>query len=208
MYRQLSEPFRLAYCQLWVALLTSDHVAGKAAASALGVPESDYDALSLALTFRPAGSSQPVGQSLSAEARASLRKRYGKVSAGDVNAFLERLPRDMLFVFRTWSLVRALNRTLGGTTRQRLLIIAEYAAAGARAVDEAQRVDSARAKWRRVRMRVRVHLIEYLGGALLLLVRWWCMLRSAAASPSAAVASIGNMQTWQGRSLLSERNLG
>ena len=43
--------------------------------------------------------------------------------------------------------------------------------------------------------------------ALLLLVRWWSLLRDAAASPSAAAASI-SMRTWQGRSLLSGKNLG
>lgn len=187
MYRQLSEPFRLAYCQLWAALLTSDRAAGQAAARSLGVPDSDYDALSLVLTFRPAGSSQPIGQRLSAEARESLKKRYGGISAGDVNAFLERLPRDMLFVFRTWSLVRSLNRRLGGTTRQRLLVIAEYAAAGAREA-EASGVGGARARWRRLRMRVRVHLVDYLGSAVLLLVRWWAMLRTAATSRTIADA--------------------
>ena len=64
-----------------------------------------------------------------------MRTRYGKVGAADVNAFLERLPRDMLFVMRTWSLVRSLNRALGGTTRQRLLVISEHAAAGALRAD-------------------------------------------------------------------------
>ena len=68
---------------------------------------------------------------MGAEERNRLRARYGKVSVADINAFLERLPRDMLFVMRTWSLVRNLNRSLGGTSAQRFLIIAEHAAAGA-----------------------------------------------------------------------------
>ena len=36
----------------------------------------------------------------------------------------------MLFVMRTWALVRSLNRKLGGTTRQRFLTMGEHAATG------------------------------------------------------------------------------
>ena len=57
-------------------------------------------------------------------------RRYGGLTVSDVNEFLERLPRDMLFVMRTWSLVRNLNSDLGGTSTQRFLVIAEHAAAG------------------------------------------------------------------------------
>ena len=90
----------------------------------------------------------------------------------------------MLFVMRTWSLVRSLNRSLGGTTRQRLLIIAEHAAAGALRADRAAAVASAAvtgtggsslSRWRarvvaaarsqvaRLRMRFVVRLIDYVG---------------------------------------------
>jgi len=67
---------------------------------------------------------------MSAEERQAIRERYRSVGAADVNAFLESLPRDMLFVMRTWSLVRSLNRRLGGTTRQRFLIMSEMATRG------------------------------------------------------------------------------
>ena len=46
----------------------------------------------------------------------------------------------------------------------------------------------ARARWRRLRMRVRVHLVDYLGSTVLLLVRWWAMLRTAATSRTIADA--------------------
>ena len=36
----------------------------------------------------------------------------------------------MLFVMRTWALVRSVNRALGGTARERFLIIADAASAG------------------------------------------------------------------------------
>ena len=58
MYRQLEPSFRLHYSRLWASLLASDHDGGRSAARSLGVPVTDYDALSLILTFRQAESSQ------------------------------------------------------------------------------------------------------------------------------------------------------
>jgi hypothetical protein len=72
-----------------------------------------------------------LGSRMSAEERRALRARFEGLGAQDVNLFLERLPRDMLFVMRTWALVRSLNRKLGGTTRQRFLTMGEHAATGA-----------------------------------------------------------------------------
>lgn len=69
---------------------------------------------------------------MSREDRRKTKERYKGYGAADVNSFLERLPRDMLFVFRTWGLVRDLNRTLGGTTRERFLIMGQHAARAAR----------------------------------------------------------------------------
>lgn len=101
----------------------------------------------------------------------------------------------MLFVMRTWSLVRSLNRSLGGTTRQRLLIIAEHAAAGALEVDAADDerartgpstgnlatrsavVMAVRRRWARLRMRLAVRLIDSLGAASVSLLRIAGLLR-------------------------------
>lgn len=126
-------------------------------------------------------------------------------------AFLERLPRDMLFVMRTWSLVRSLNRALGGTTRQRLLIIAEHAAAGVTQGESAAdelfniRPDSsslsgfrrwqratalaARRRWVRLRMRLVVRLIDYVGALSLGLMQALSAVRRAGARAAALVAS-------------------
>lgn len=184
MYRQLEPSFREQYSTLWASLLTRDHASGRRAALALGVRDEDYDALSLVLTFRSAGSAGPIGATLTPDERARLRARYGKLGASDVNAFLERLPRDFLFVMRTWALVRSLNRALGGTTRQRLLVIAEHAAAGMRAhppstnVTWRQRaIRRVYARWARWKMAILVRCIDYGGLALLKLGHWHAMLR-------------------------------
>lgn len=103
MYRELQPAFRREYSRLWVSLLTRDHESGRRAAAALGVRSDDYDALSLLLTFRSSTSARALGVELSAHERAALRQRYAGVTVADLNAFLERLPRDMLFVMRTFS---------------------------------------------------------------------------------------------------------
>mgnify|MGYP003684359835 CR=1 FL=1 len=148
MYRTLSEEYRRNYAELWVSLLAQDHAAGRAAAAALGIPPEDYEVLAIVLTFRPPTSRTPIGVAMSAAERAVLRQRYASVSASDVNAFLERLPREMLMVMRTWGLVRSLNRALGGTTRQRFLTMASYAVRGAMIHSRDSSMDGSGAAWR------------------------------------------------------------
>ena len=194
MYRNLQTGFRTSYAALWAALLTRDHTSGRRAAAQLGVPLEDYDALSLLLTFRSsAASAGALGAPISSEERARLRQRYGKLGAADVNAFLERLPRDMLFVMRTWALVRSLNRNLGGTSAQRFHIIAEHAAAALVEVDDTRRKASSRSEltwrgraaaqlrghWARLRMRLVVRAIDYVGRLSLRLMQLHQMASAA-----------------------------
>ena len=68
---------------------------------------------------------------MDAAERARVRARLRGATAEEVSEFLERLPRDMLFVMRTWALVSSHNRALGGTTRQRLRIYVRDATHGA-----------------------------------------------------------------------------
>ena len=189
-YRELDCSFRRHYSELWVALLTRRHAEGRAAAAALGVPAEHYDTLALVLTFRPSASTRSLGDRLSKQERAALRAKYGHVGMADVSAFLERLPRDLLFVMRTWSLVRSLNRALGGTTRQRLLIIAEHAAAAVYAPALSVETDwrhrtrvRISARWARLRMAVLVRWIEQLG-------RFWATLAPLRAQLRAATTRL------------------
>ncbi|CAN0511328.1 unnamed protein product, partial [Scytosiphon promiscuus] len=55
-----------------------------------------------------------VGQRITEEERRALAVKYKTILTPDkLNAFLERLPRDMLFVMRTSDLVRSLNKVYG-----------------------------------------------------------------------------------------------
>lgn len=130
MYRRLTPHFRAAYCRLWKALVMRDDDLGRTATRELGLEAVHYDALSLALTYRPAASSAGLGKRMSGADVARIKAEYGSVTAGDINRFMQRLPRDMLFVMRSSNMIRALNMDLGGTSRQRFQIMAESAIRG------------------------------------------------------------------------------
>eukprot|EP00903_Cladosiphon_okamuranus_P008879 g8501.t1 len=131
MYRRLEPDFRLTYSRLWKAFVTRDTALGERCAVDLGVKPEMYDALSLILTWRPTSTTARVGQRITEEERQALVAKYKVILSTDsLNAFLERLPRDMLFAMRTSDLVRSLNKDLGGTTRDRLIVLAESAVRG------------------------------------------------------------------------------
>ena len=132
MYRRLTPQFRAGYCRLWQALLTRDDVLGRTATLELGLPPGAFDTLSLILTYRPPNSSAALGSRLSTTDVKALESNYGggAITSSDINRFLQRLPRDLLFVMRASNMVRALNRDCGGTARSRFRANGEAAIAG------------------------------------------------------------------------------
>jgi aarF domain-containing kinase len=123
MYRRLTPHFRAAYCRLWKALVTQDMKLGKSATLEMGLDEAAFDALSLMLTYRSANSKTSLGNKMSKDDIDRLKKDYKEVNAGDINKFMQRLPRDLLFVFRNIGMVRALNLDLGGSSRERFRVM-------------------------------------------------------------------------------------
>jgi hypothetical protein len=119
MVRRLTPTFRRAYCVLWQSFLEQDAALGEKAVLALGLQGEAYEALSLMLTHRSASGSTALGGQMPEEERARMKTKYKAVTAGDINAFLQSLPRDFLFVSRNTGIVRSLNLSLGGTSRER-----------------------------------------------------------------------------------------
>ncbi len=74
-----------------------------------------------------------MGKRISDEERKSLKTKYTQIASPEaVNEFLQALPRDLIFVFRTTDLLRGLNKDLGGTSMLRLLRFGEEAVKGLR----------------------------------------------------------------------------
>jgi aarF domain-containing kinase len=132
MVRRLTPAFRRAHSELWVALLSRDARGRAAAMDALGLRSADADALSLMLTFRRAEGGGALGSALTPAQIAAMREDYKDITPADFQAFALRLPRDIFFVLRTAALVRGVNKSLGGSSRERFVSWGAGALRGAR----------------------------------------------------------------------------
>ena len=130
MVRHLTPTFRLAHAKLWQALLTRDAPGGLAAVAAMGLQPEDYEGLSLLLTYRRPTATTPLGGRWTAADAAAIKAKYKDAGPRDVNAFMQRLPKDLLHTTRCLALVRSNNKELGGTTRDRLTLFGEAALQG------------------------------------------------------------------------------
>ncbi|RQM17064.1 hypothetical protein DD237_001177 [Peronospora effusa] len=130
LYRELDTEFRKTYCDLWRAMLMRDSVLLDECGKKLNVGElAKY--LPLLFTYRTMDHKGRLDMAMSESERKKLsddlksmrfsNHHYGK----QVTDFLEQLPRDMLFVFRTNNMIRGLNKDLGGTTRCKVCCRAE-----------------------------------------------------------------------------------
>lgn len=131
LYRELDENFRRDYCSLWKALFYRNEELLKKSAENLGAGRF-YKVFPLIFTFKRFDSknSSVVNSKISPEEREKIKNDVGKVSIGDVNKFLQSLPKDMLLIFRTNALIRSLNYNLGGTTATRLRVMFSHAIRG------------------------------------------------------------------------------
>ncbi|PFH32817.1 hypothetical protein BESB_014300 [Besnoitia besnoiti] len=100
------------------------------------VPDPDEDAaldlLSLILTYRPQTRLlyTALGSVVHAEDRKAFITSLRGTSFSAISAFLESLPRDLLWILRMTNILRSLNHTLGGSTRSRLLVMGESSCRG------------------------------------------------------------------------------
>lgn len=85
----------------------------------LGIGEF-YKYLPVVLMYRTMDSNKKIGENFTQEERKELRER-NMVSLEKINNLMNALPPDMLFIIRASNLVAIHNRTLGGTSRERLL---------------------------------------------------------------------------------------
>lgn len=79
-----------------------------------------YRYLPVVLTFRTMGSNKKVGEEFTKEERKELREKY-MVNLEKINDLMNSLPPDMLFIMRASNLVAIHNKTLGGSSRDRML---------------------------------------------------------------------------------------
>ncbi|CAI5743522.1 unnamed protein product [Peronospora destructor] len=129
LYRELDTEFRKTYCDLWRAMLMRDSDLLDECGKKLNVGAvAKY--LPLLFTYRTINHKGRLDAAMSESERNKLSDAFKSVRFSNVTDFLEQLPRDMLFVFRTNNMIRGLNKDLGGTTRERFSIMGNYAVSG------------------------------------------------------------------------------
>ncbi|KAG2760541.1 hypothetical protein JG687_00009597 [Phytophthora cactorum] len=129
LYRELDGEFRKTYCDLWSAMLMRNSALLDDCGRRLNVGElAKY--LPVLFTYRTINHKGRLDASMSESERQKLSEELKNLRFSNVTDFLEQLPRDMLFVFRTNNMLRALNKDLGGTTRERFTIMGDFAVSG------------------------------------------------------------------------------
>ncbi|TFJ81782.1 hypothetical protein NSK_007030 [Nannochloropsis salina CCMP1776] len=133
LYRRLDESFRQSYCNLWKAFVTRDAGLGRAATRAMGLDEDFFELLSIISVNRTPTSRNGLGEQMSESERKRIREKYrdrSKYGAEQLKKLIESLPRDVLFVLRSNSLVRSLNTELGANVGTRFRIFGSSAMTG------------------------------------------------------------------------------
>jgi aarF domain-containing kinase len=198
LYRTIPNNYRLAYCELWRALLGSDYNMLQQATTKLNVPRF-ADMMSILFTGRlitpTSGSTttSTLSKELTKEERRVARNQLAKgYTMNDVFYFLENIPRELLLIFRVSHMVNGIHRQLGAWKGERFEIYAKYATRGfwCETRDELHMQPTKRTGWKSrwylfggaptlkrslqylrevVSMRIRLLLVE----TVVFFIEWW-----------------------------------
>lgn len=132
LYRELSPEFRLDYAHLWTAVIASDEEAIKRRALSLGGIDA-YELFACILT----GRDWDVIQDAQLTKKVRNKAETSKISQGASNWLVEiadilaRVPRDLLLLFKTNDLLRALDEDIGaddGAQMRTFAVMGQYCA--------------------------------------------------------------------------------
>eukprot|EP00301_Raphidiophrys_heterophryoidea_P016324 c25887_g1_i1.p1 GENE.c25887_g1_i1~~c25887_g1_i1.p1 ORF type:complete len:598 (-),score=133.47 c25887_g1_i1:201-1994(-) len=133
LYREISEHIRFNYSSLWVAAILQNETEVVRAANALGLGEYSKFLPIMLVGRSTRDHNSKLGQDFTHAQRRKMMKEMGVSQASafqDVSAFMEKLPRDLLFCFRAQNLVRGVHEMLGGKREKRFVTFAKAALKG------------------------------------------------------------------------------
>ncbi|KFH64688.1 atypical/ABC1/ABC1-B protein kinase [Podila verticillata NRRL 6337] len=142
LYRELTPEFRLDYAHLWTAIISSDEKEIKYRALKLGGTDA-YQLFSCILT----GRDWSVVQDAQLTKKARNKDEMVKIADGAGNRIAEiadilaKVPRDLLLLFKTNDLLRALDEDLGaddGSQMRTFAVMGQYCADAIYKADRAQ----------------------------------------------------------------------
>jgi aarF domain-containing kinase len=137
LYKQIDDNFRLTYAQLWKSLLLADVEGIKTSCSNLGVHEM-YPLLAAMLTSRPFDEVMERNrtQSFTANKNATMMdpasdtamiRSYAQQYLKEIIQMLDRVPRQMLLLFKMNDCLRHIDHSLGSPANT-IVVAGKYAA--------------------------------------------------------------------------------
>lgn len=133
LYKQLSDDFRLEYANLWKSLMVADVKGIEMSCAALGVHDM-YPLLAAMLTSKPFDEIQKRSKSgkfasrseLDANAEKVMIRGYAQQYLNDIILMLDKVPRQMLLLFKMNDCLRHIDIALGSKANT-LVISGKYA---------------------------------------------------------------------------------
>ena len=129
-YCSTGEDFRKKFCQLWYSLITIDYSETERVAKEMGIGEY-FRYLPLLFTLRTINTKKPLGGQLAPEEKEYFTKGLD-IDMDKIGMLLQKLPTDMVFIFKATHMVGVHNfRAYGkGGVRARLMKFTRHACDG------------------------------------------------------------------------------
>jgi len=123
-YGTTSHAFRKQFCRLWYALATMDYRTVKEISYDLGINEY-YRYLPILFTYRTINTRKPLGAKGQPEEKEFLIDN-NEGNLEKIGTLLQKLPTDIVFIFKAMHIIGLHNFRAGGSTRARLLTFTDY----------------------------------------------------------------------------------
>lgn len=124
-YCSTGEDFRKQFCELWYAMASMDYSEMKRLAYKMGIGEY-FRYLPLLFTYRTINTTKPLGGKLAPEEKTFMVDN-DEINLDKVGMLLQKLPTDVVFIFKAMHMAGLHNFRAGGTTRTRLFNFTDYA---------------------------------------------------------------------------------
>jgi len=137
LYKQIDDNFRLTYAQLWKSLLLADVEGIKTSCSKLGVNEM-YPLLAAMLTTRPFDEviernrtksfTVKKNAAMDPASDTAMIRGYAQQYLKDIIQMLDKVPRQMLLLFKMNDCLRHIDYALGSSPTNTIVVAGKYAA--------------------------------------------------------------------------------
>lgn len=123
-YIRVDDEFRQKFCKLWYAMVTFNRSKIKKISYEFGVNEY-YRYLPLIFTYRTIDSKKPLGESFRRDEK-QLLKATNDLNLDNIGFLLQKLPWDLILIFKACHFVTMHNKKFGVKSRERFLHFTDH----------------------------------------------------------------------------------